>query len=53
MTTLAAMAGVRLPIRTHPLQAFVTNHYAQGFGPIVDLVPTLLLRVADRRAARC
>ena len=28
------MAGVRLPVRTHPLHAFVTNDYAQGF-PIV------------------
>ena len=36
VTTLAAHAGVRLPIRTHPLQAFVTNSYAQGFGPIVS-----------------
>jgi sarcosine oxidase subunit beta len=35
VTTLAAMAGLRLPIRTHPLQAFVTNHYAQNFEPIV------------------
>ncbi|MCB0093324.1 MAG: FAD-dependent oxidoreductase, partial [Caldilineaceae bacterium] len=26
VTNLANMAGVRLPIRTHPLQAFVTNH---------------------------
>ncbi len=26
---------MRLPIRTHPLHAFVTNDYAQGFGPIV------------------
>ena len=34
-TTLAAMAGVRLPIRTHPLQAFVTNHYAQELAPVV------------------
>ena len=25
-----AMAGVRLPIRTHPLHAFVTNDYAPG-----------------------
>ena len=32
---MAAQAGVRLPIRTHPLHAFVTNDYAQGFGPIV------------------
>ena len=36
MTQLAAMADVRLPIRTHPLQALVTNAYAQGFGPIVS-----------------
>lgn len=35
VTTLAAMAGVRLPIRTHPLQAYVTNHYAQSFDAIV------------------
>jgi sarcosine oxidase subunit beta len=32
---LAAMAGIRLPIRSHPLQAFVTNHYARSFDPIV------------------
>lgn len=36
VSTLAAHADVRLPIRTHPLQAFVTNTYAQGFGPIVS-----------------
>jgi sarcosine oxidase subunit beta len=35
VTTLAAMADVRLPIRTHPLQAFVTNHYAPVFDQIV------------------
>ncbi len=35
-TTIADMAGARLPIRTHPLQAFVTNGYAQGLGPIVS-----------------
>jgi sarcosine oxidase subunit beta len=35
-TSLAAMADVRLPIRTHPLQALVTNAYAQGLGPIVS-----------------
>jgi sarcosine oxidase subunit beta len=35
VTTLAAMAGLRLPIRTHRLQAFVTNHYQQALGPIV------------------
>lgn len=34
-TTLADMAGLRLPIRTHPLQAFVTNHYELEFEPIV------------------
>lgn len=32
---VAAMAGVRLPIRTHPLQAFVTNHYEPCFETIV------------------
>ena len=31
ITAVAAMAGVRLPIRTHPLHAFVTNDYAPGF----------------------
>jgi sarcosine oxidase subunit beta len=36
VTTIADMAGVRLPVRTHPLQAFVTNGYAQGFGPIIS-----------------
>ena len=36
VSTIAAMADVRLPIRTHPLQAFVTNAYAQGFGPIIS-----------------
>lgn len=36
VTGLAARAGVRLPIRTHPLQAFVTNAYALGFDPIVS-----------------
>ncbi len=35
VTTIASMAGVRLPIRTHQLQAFVTNRYAHTFGPIV------------------
>jgi len=35
VTMLAAQAGVRLPIRTHPLHAFVTNDYAQGFESIV------------------
>jgi sarcosine oxidase, subunit beta len=36
VSQIAAHAGVRLPVRTHPLQAFVTNGYAQGFGPIVS-----------------
>ena len=34
VTRVAAMAGLRLPIRTHPLHAFVTNDYAPGF-PII------------------
>ncbi len=36
VTQIADMAGLRLPIRTHPLQAFVTNGFAQGLGPIVS-----------------
>ena len=36
VSTIAAHAGLRLPVRTHPLQAFVTNGYAQGFGPIIS-----------------
>jgi sarcosine oxidase subunit beta len=36
VTAMAAHAGVRLPIRTHPLHAFVTNDYAQGFPKIVS-----------------
>jgi sarcosine oxidase subunit beta len=35
VTQLAAMAGLRLPIRTHPLHAFVTNDFAQGLDKIV------------------
>jgi sarcosine oxidase subunit beta len=38
VSTLGAMAGLRLPIRTHPLQAFVTNHYQLQLGPIVSSV---------------
>lgn len=34
ITAVAAMVGLRLPIRTHPLHAFVTNDYAPGF-PII------------------
>ncbi len=35
VTQLAGMAGVRLPVRTHPLHAFVTNDFAQGLDKIV------------------
>jgi sarcosine oxidase subunit beta len=35
VTSIASMVGLRLPIRTHQLQAFVTNRYAQAFHPIV------------------
>ena len=35
VTTLSNMAGVRLPIRSHPLQAYVTNHYQNSFNPII------------------
>ena len=48
ITRMAAHAGVRLPIRTHPLHAFVTNDYAQGFGPILASTELSLLRLADR-----
>jgi sarcosine oxidase subunit beta len=34
-TTITDMVGLRMPIRTHPLQALVTNHYQQTFKPIV------------------
>ncbi len=36
VSALGAMAGLRLPIRSHPLQAFVTNHYRRRFEPIVS-----------------
>jgi sarcosine oxidase subunit beta len=36
VSTIAAHAGVRLPIRTHPLQAFVTNSYEHSFPGIVS-----------------
>jgi sarcosine oxidase subunit beta len=36
VTEVASMARVRLPIRTHPLQAFVTNNYTPGFDRIVS-----------------
>ena len=35
VTRLGAMAGLRLPIRTHPLQALVTNPYQLGLDSIV------------------
>ena len=35
VTSLVSTAGLRLPIRTHPLQAVVTNHYALEFPLIV------------------
>ena len=35
VTRITDMAGLRIPIRTHPLQAFVTNHYELQFDPIV------------------
>jgi sarcosine oxidase subunit beta len=36
VSQLVGHAGLRLPIRTHPLQAYVTNGYAQSLGPIVS-----------------
>jgi glycine/D-amino acid oxidase-like deaminating enzyme len=47
VTTLAAMAGLRLPIRTHPLQAFVTNHYEQKLPPHRRLLQPAFLRLAN------
>ncbi|MFT5240941.1 MAG: sarcosine oxidase subunit beta [Candidatus Promineifilaceae bacterium] len=35
VTRVAEMAGLRLPIRTHPLQAYVTNHYEHKLNTIV------------------
>jgi sarcosine oxidase subunit beta len=35
VTEMAGHAGVRLPIRTHPLHAFVTNDFEQGLDKIV------------------
>ncbi len=46
VTQLADMAGVRLPIRSHPLQAFVTNHYSLSFEPILAS-PALLFYVSQ------
>ena len=36
VSTVSRWADVRLPIRTHTLQAFVTNAYAHEFAPIVS-----------------
>ena len=36
VTRVAGWAGVRLPVRTHTLQAFVTNAYARELHPIVS-----------------
>jgi len=36
VSVLAAHADLRLPIRTHPLQAFVTNSYARTFPNIIS-----------------
>jgi sarcosine oxidase, subunit beta len=36
VTTVSRWAGVRLPIRTHALQAFVTNAYADEFPVVVS-----------------
>ncbi len=36
VTRIMDMAGLRIPIRTHPLQAFVTNHYERKFDPIAS-----------------
>ena len=47
VTQVAAMAGVRLPVRTHPLHAFVTNDYAPGFPIILAIDRARLLRLAD------
>ena len=33
---MVSQAGVRLPVRTHPLHAFVTNNFGQAFAPIVS-----------------
>jgi sarcosine oxidase subunit beta len=35
VSQVAAMARVRLPVRTHPLHAFVTNDFEQGLDKIV------------------
>lgn len=41
VTSLGNMAGLRLPIRTHPLQAYVTNHYDLSFNSMVASISLL------------
>lgn len=41
VSTVAAMAGIPLPIATHPLQAFVTESYKPVLNPIVASVDLL------------
>ena len=53
VTRVAGWAGVRLPVRTHTLQAFVTNAYARELAPDRQLERPGLLRVADGRVGRC
>jgi sarcosine oxidase subunit beta len=49
VTRLAEMAGVRLPIRSHPLQALVTNAYTRDFDPILAS-GDLLFYISQTRA---
>lgn len=35
VTTICDMVGLRVPIVSHPLQAYVTNHYQQSFPHVV------------------
>lgn len=35
VSTITDMVGLRMPVVSHPLQAFVTNHYRQSFHHIV------------------
>lgn len=48
VTSIMDMAKVRLPVKTHPLQAFVTNAFAQELGPI--LASTELLGYVSQTA---
>ena len=47
------MAGVRLPVRTHPLHAFVTNDFEQGLDKIVASTELACYVSARPSAARC